>query len=128
LDALGAGNAPVAGQVAQLLPSAALDRLVMNSWIPIEVRMQHRREIEARLLLLPPRRKTDAIEALHHRIVRAELVPIAGRKLTQAFDHLEAYLQSHRSLRQRTHECLQRILRLVARFVRMVVGVDATEI
>src|ERR1700693_775504 len=100
----------------------------MNPRIPTKIRMQSRREIEARLLLLLPRCKPDAIKTLHHWIVGAEWVPILTGKLAQSFGHLEAHLHPHRSLRQRTHKRLKRMLRSVSRFVRVVIGVNAAEI
>ena len=82
LDALCGRGTPAAGHVAQFLSDTRLRSLVMNTRIPIKIRVQHRREIESRLFLLLPGRKPDAIQALYDRIVRAELVAIAGRKVT----------------------------------------------
>ena len=79
LNALIGGRAPAPSQFAQFLPGSG--NLVMDARIPIEIRMQHRSEVEAGLLLLLPRREADPIEALHHRIVRAELVPVVDGKL-----------------------------------------------
>lgn len=128
LDTLRGRQAPTTTHLAQTGSEPITRVLMMNPRVPVEVRVQERAEKEARPPSLAPTSQAKAVQALHHAVVRAKLILVPPRQVADTFHYLEPHLHSHRSLGQRTHQGLQRILRLVSGLVGVVVRVDAAQV
>src|SRR5437762_7698996 len=102
LDTFRGRQAPTATHLAETASEPISCVLMMNPWVPVEVRVQERPEEEARPSSLPPSSQAEAVQALNHAVVRTKLILVPSRQVADTFHYLESHLQSHRSLGQRT--------------------------
>src|SRR5258705_529488 len=74
LDTLRGRQAPTTTHLAETASEPISRVLMMNPWVPVEVRVQERTKKEAGSSSLSPGSQAEAVQALHHAVVRANLV------------------------------------------------------
>ena len=122
LDAFAGRHAEA--RAAHLLFPLQFRRLVVDAWVPDEVKVKQVLQVVALCVFLQPDVRLFAVHCLQNCIGVLLFPVVACDQIVSSFGNLKSHLQSHRSLRQGADQGLKYQLRpvplLIARVVRVI--------